>query len=75
MKKLLNYALLTLILAFGASIAAKADPKGGLPPCKPDGPSACTQPKSAPEVDPGLAVAGISLLAGSLTVMRARSRK
>jgi hypothetical protein len=30
---------------------------------------------AAPEVDPGLAIAGISFLAGSLAVLRSRQRK
>jgi LPXTG-motif cell wall-anchored protein len=70
MKNLMKYIVLTLIVVFGASAAANAAP---LPPCKDGGPSACS--KSAPEVDPGLAVAGISLLGGALVVLRARRRK
>jgi hypothetical protein len=29
----------------------------------------------APEVDPGMAIAGFSLLAGTLTVLRARAKR
>jgi LPXTG-motif cell wall-anchored protein len=70
MKSLMKYAVLTLVLTFGASVAANAAP---LPPCKDGGPSACS--KSAPEVDPSLAGAGIALLGGTLVVLRARRRK
>jgi hypothetical protein len=66
MKNFVKFALLTLVLAFGASTAANAAPCATTNfNCKP----------SAPEVDPSLAAAGISLLAGTLTVVRARSRK
>jgi hypothetical protein len=41
------------------------------PPPPPHGPGCNT----APEVDPGLALGGFTLLGGSLTVMRSRRRK
>jgi hypothetical protein len=78
LRKHLKFAVLTLVVALGVSTAAlaKADPPPGqgptprtttqLPPLK-------SQP--APEVDPNLAVAGISLLAGTLVVVRSRFRK
>jgi hypothetical protein len=66
MKNFVKYTLLTLVLTFGVSTAAHAAPCSTVDfNCKP----------SAPEVDPSLAVAGFSLLAGTLTVLRARSRK
>jgi len=69
MRSFLKVAILTLVLAFGASVAAHAVPCASVEPnCKPI-------PKPAPEVDPSLAVAGISFLAGTLTVLRARRRK
>jgi len=69
MRKLLKYAIPTLVLAFGVSTIANATPTPS--PCA----TAVPCKKSAPEVDPSLAVAGISLLAGTLAVVRARSRK
>jgi hypothetical protein len=79
MKKNAKYAILTLVLSLGASTAAHAWPS-----YKHD-----VQPKDswrfekhasdsdpvAPEVDPALAIGGFSLLAGSLTVLRARRSK
>jgi hypothetical protein len=41
----------------------------GAPPKKP------TNPTQASEVDPGLALGGLTLLAGALTVVRARRRR
>jgi hypothetical protein len=67
LSKYLKYSLLALTLVPGANFA-RADVfytdnhKPG-------------RPEQAPEVDPSLAVAGISLLTGTLTVMRARRRK
>jgi hypothetical protein len=62
MKNLLQCAFLTLALLVAASTVATAQASGPLR-------------QSAPEVDPSLAVVGISLLAGTLTVARARRRK
>lgn len=66
MKKFFKPSLLVLGLALGAVSAAHADPSywHKTPP-----------PATAPEVDPGMAVSGITLLAGTLTVLRARRRK
>jgi len=44
------------------------------PPPQPSGPPSGTS-GAAPEVDPSLAIAGISFLAGSLAVLRSRLRK
>jgi len=70
MKNLIKYAFLTLVFVFGVSAAANASPTPE--PCSTINP---TCKKAAPEVDPSLAVAGISLLAGTLAVVRARARK
>jgi hypothetical protein len=70
MKHFCKYAVLTLFVAFGISTIASADPQGPIP---------CNNPgcktASAPEVDPALAISGLTLLAGSLTVMRMRRKK
>jgi hypothetical protein len=66
MRSLIKFALLTVVVAFGASIAATAEA-----PC----PSWNRDCHKAPEMDLGLAVAGISLLGGTLAVVRARRRK
>ena len=58
--------VLGLVLMLGAPAYAH-DHHGGYPPSGGSG--------AAPEVDPSLAVAGISFLAGSLAVLRSRRRK
>jgi hypothetical protein len=63
----LKFAILTFVIAFGASIAAHAGQCGSER-------AACI-PAPAPEVDASLAIAGISLLAGTLVVVRSRFRK
>jgi len=86
MFKFLKYSALALALAFGSSTFAHAEaftaigPNGGwwswfFPPPQPP-PSKCPDKSYhvAPEVDPGLALSGLALLGGSLTVMRARRR-
>ena len=67
MRNLIKLALLTVVVAFGASVAANATP------CPSTRPNCNTSP--APEVDPSLAGAGIALLGGTLVVLRARRRK
>jgi hypothetical protein len=70
MKTKTRYALLALALMFATSIAAHAKGRGwdydhdkhGWDPV-------------APEVDPSLAIGGITLLAGALTALRARKNK
>jgi LPXTG-motif cell wall-anchored protein len=71
MKTALKSSLLALALAVAASPMAQAhdkdkhhDPK---PPCDP--------PNTAPEVDPSMAFAGLTLLGGTLTVLRSRRSK
>ena len=78
MKKVLKYSFLGLALAVGASAAAHADPWTHDPhrlkfePRKFD---PRTGPRTAPEVDPTLAISGLLLLVGTLTVLRARGSK
>ena len=68
MSNILKFALLPLLLAVGGNASAHA-----AVPCASTNPSC--KPKTAPEVDPSLAVVGVSLLAGTLTVLRAHKRK
>ena len=68
MKKLFRYSTLAAGMAF-ACAAAYAYPK----PWPHDPTPAPSNP--APEVDPSLAFSGITLVAGTITVMRARKRK
>ena len=78
-----------MVLALGISAAASAQlggppppggpahpPAGGPPPPPPnDHHPTPPAPATAPEVDPSLAIVGISFLAGTLTVLRVRRRK
>jgi hypothetical protein len=69
-KKVLKYSFLGLALAIGACGAAQADPHhhhDDDPPKR--------EPKKAPEVDPNLAMGGLSLLGGTIAVLRARRWK
>jgi hypothetical protein len=68
LKKLLKYSLLGLTLTAAASSAAFADPWKHHDPPKPE-------PRNAPEVDPSLAISGLSLLGGTLVVLRTQRRK
>jgi hypothetical protein len=68
MRNTVKYVFLSAVVAFGASIAAH----GGT--CGAERTRDCT-PAPAPEVDPSLVVAGMSLLAGTLVVVRSRFRK
>jgi hypothetical protein len=61
--------VLGLVLMSGAP--AFAHGRGGTTPP----PGGSTTTGAAPEVDPGLAIAGVSFLAGSLAVLRSRLRK
>jgi hypothetical protein len=69
-KKVLKYSLFGLALAVGASASAHADPwwNHDHDPPKP-------QPRTAPEVDPNLAIGGLSLLGGTIAVLRVRRSK
>ena len=78
MKALVKYSLLALVFALGTSTAANAKPEGWYSPPKPKYEPPPPPPKCdpvAPEVDPGLAIGAFSLLAGGLTVLRARRSK
>jgi hypothetical protein len=66
---MMKYSLLALTLGLVVSTVASADPWDKKPKKNhdPDTPS-------APEVDPGMAMSGLALLAGALTVVRARRK-
>lgn len=78
MKNLLKYSLLALALALSTNAFAQNggwgngggnggwNPPPGQPP---------PNNNVAPEVDPSLALSGITLLGGALTVLRSRRRK
>lgn len=76
MTKYLKLSLLALTLVLSTSPSAHAF-GGGLfgwfppPPPPPSHPA----PSTAPEVDPSLAFGGLTLLGGTLTVLRSRRRK
>jgi hypothetical protein len=78
MLKLLKYSAFALTLALGSSTFAHAvtvfrpyvGPQGWNYPPPPPIPNHHT----APEVDPNLALSGLALLGGTLTVMRSRRR-
>jgi hypothetical protein len=61
MKTGLKFSMLALALMFGTSLTAHANDHGFNPP-------------SAPEVDPSLAISGLALLGGTLTVLRSKLR-
>jgi hypothetical protein len=71
-KRVLKYSLLGLALAVGASASAHADPSWHHRH-DPDPP--CPEPRTAPEVDPSLAIGGLSLLGGTIAVLRAGRSK
>jgi hypothetical protein len=64
LKKILKYSVLGLALAVSASTSVHADARHHDRPRE--------EPRTAPEVDPSVAIAGFTLLAGMLTVLRAR---
>jgi|HubBroStandDraft_1064217.scaffolds.fasta_scaffold421361_2 hypothetical protein len=83
MLKLLKHSVLALVLVLGSSTyahAATATVAGGgllgtilswlFPP--PSGNNNNNNKNNAPEVDPSLAMSGLLLLGGTLTVMRSR---
>jgi hypothetical protein len=65
--KILKLSLLALALVLSTSPRAHAFENGGPVHGIPNNP-----PPTAPEVDPSLAFGGLTLLAGTLTVMRSR---
>ncbi len=74
MKNFLVYSALILALALGTSARAHAgDPGHGCENTSPGKAPVCNT--VAPEVDPGMAVAGLSLLGGTLAMVRSRRRK
>lgn len=68
MKKLFSYLPVAFALALGFSTAVFAQQK----PCAAAVPCAT---HTAPEIDTALAVSGLALLGGAITVVRARRRK
>ncbi len=71
MKNLLKYSLLALVFSVVGSTRVHAgSPDGSCPRDQVQGENNC-----APEVDPSMAIAGFTLLAGAVTVLRARRSK
>lgn len=71
MTNLLKPSMLALVLALhtcNTVSGTPGSPGGTTQPTKPP-------PAQASEVDPGLALGGLTLLAGALTVLRVRRRK
>jgi hypothetical protein len=75
LKKLLKYSSLVFALALYTSSYAHAESLWDILFGNHNPPSHQNPPQRAPEVDPSLAIGGFSLLAGTLTVLRARHRK
>jgi hypothetical protein len=73
LKNTLKYSMLALLVVFGTSTLAFAR-DNRQPPPPPPPPTHC-DPPSAPEVDPSLAISGLTLLAGTLTLARVARRK
>ncbi|MGD0938282.1 MAG: hypothetical protein ABR905_01135 [Terracidiphilus sp.] len=79
MKKSSRYVFLTLVLMFATTMAAHAktfswwERSHDRP--KYDPPKQESDPPVAPEIDPGFALGGLSLLTGGLTILRARKGK
>jgi hypothetical protein len=71
-KKLMMATLFTLALILALSPRALADPADDRWDHHRD---RHHDDNTAPEVDPGLAIGGLTLLGGSLTVLRARRRR
>jgi hypothetical protein len=69
-----TFSALVLGTVLLLSAPAFAREHGGPPPPPHSGPGGGTS-GAAPEVDPSLAIAGISFLTGSLAVLRSRLRK
>jgi LPXTG-motif cell wall-anchored protein len=77
--KYLKLSLLAFALVL--SLSPRAHAFGGHnyspppPPPPPPPPSPRSPAKTAPEVDPSLALGGLTLLGGTLTVLRSRRKK
>jgi hypothetical protein len=67
MKNTLKYSLVAAVLLLSSGAFAHA----GFDPFRPHPPT----PVTAPEVDPGMAMSGLTLLAGTLTILRAKRSK
>jgi len=75
MKNLLKYSLLALAITLTASISAHADGWSDWGWGQPKHHHHDKPANLAPEVDPSLALSGLTLLGGTLTVLRSRRRK
>jgi hypothetical protein len=79
MKTFLKYSLLVLALSLTVVPSAFGGPHSPPPPPPPNpphqGPPPPPRPTTAPEVDPSLAISGLALLVGSLSVAHARRSK
>ncbi len=69
--KTLKYSILALALVAGTSTLAHANGLNASPAKSHPHPIGST----APEVDPGMAISGLTLLGGALTVLRMKRRK
>jgi hypothetical protein len=65
MKSILKYSILAVSLSLTAIPSARADRNKPTP----------GHERTAPEIDPSLALSGLALLAGSLSVVHARRSK
>jgi hypothetical protein len=74
MQTILKYSFLVLVLTLAAVPLAYAHGRGFGGSPKPT-PTPVVPTHTAPELDPSLAIGGLTLLAGSLAVVRARRSK
>jgi hypothetical protein len=74
LNKLLKYCLV-VALALGVNTFAHATPGGDGNDQGQDGNSQGQDPRTAPEIDAGLATAGLAFLGGTIAVVRARRSK
>jgi hypothetical protein len=75
MKKLLTLSAIALALVLGSSTHALAVTLDNHPTTQGPAPKTPSRAALAPEVDPSLALSALTLLGGSLTVLRMRRRK
>lgn len=79
MSNLLKYTGIAMVLSCATTFAHANGDRGRHNPPPPPPPPPCHPPAPhtgnvAPEVDPSMALGGLSLLGGTLTVLRARRR-
>jgi LPXTG-motif cell wall-anchored protein len=75
MKKLLTLSAIAVALVLSSSTHAFAASLDNHPVSQGPAPKTPSRGALAPEVDPSLALSGLTLLGGSLTVLRMRRRK